>query len=174
MKKTTIKKILSILAVIAVLLAFGLCAIASSDSGDSNDDQGSDNATSDKGKDSNISYYNVEIKSCRLAKDYAGNPIAIITYSFTNNSEDPASFMFAFDDNVYQNGVGLNSCLFADDTANYSSENQTKQIKTGATLDVEVAYVLNDTTTDLEVEVTRLIDLWDTDEMVKKTFKISE
>ncbi|MBQ1225759.1 MAG: DUF5067 domain-containing protein, partial [Clostridia bacterium] len=88
--------------------------------------------------------------------------------------EDPASFMFAFDDNVYQNGVGLNSCLFADDTANYSSENQTKQIKTGATLDVEVAYVLNDTTTDLEVEVTRLIDLWDTDEMVKKTFKISE
>jgi len=174
MKTTLTKRILSIIAVISLLLAFGLFAIASSDSEGSSDDQGSGDASSDSGKDSNIYYYNVNIKSCRLAKDYSGNPIAIITYTFTNNAEDATCFMYAFNDAVYQNGVGLNKCYLTSDTANYSSENQTKQNKTGATLDVEFAYVLNDETTDLEVEVKRLIDFFDKDEMITKTFKIAK
>ena len=173
MKTTLTKRILSIVAVIALLLAYGLFAMASGSSEDA-DNQGSDSATTDSGKDSNIYYYNVVIKSCRLAKDYSGNPIAIVTYTFTNNAEDATCFMYAFNDAVYQNGVGLNKCYLASDSANYSSENQTKQIKTGATLDVEVAYVLNDETTDLEVEVKRLINFFDKDEMVTKTFKITE
>ena len=52
------------------------------------------------------------------------------------------------------------------------SDNETKEIKKGATLDVEVAYVLNDTTTDLEVEVKELISF--NDSVVKKTFSIAE
>ena len=171
MKKTTFKKILSIFAVITVLLAFGLCAIASSDSGDSNDDQGSENANQNE-NGSNLGNYNIVIKSCRLAEDYEGKPIAIITYSFTNNDKDPANFSFAFECNVYQDGIGLNECYFASEEANYSSDNQLKDIKQGATIDVEVAYVLNDTTTDLEVEVSELISL--SEKTVKKTFTISE
>ena len=171
MKKTIIKKILSILAVIAVLLAFGLCAIASSDSSDSDDDQGAGDANQNE-NGSNLGNYNVVIKSCRLAEDYEGNPIVIITYSFTNNDKDPANFSYTFEDNVYQNGIGLNECYFVSEEANYSSDNQLKDIKQGATIEVEVAYVLNDTTTDLEVEVNELISF--NEKIVKKTFKISE
>ena len=53
MKTTLIKRILSIVAVIALLLAYGLFAMASGSSEDA-DNQGSDSATTDSGKDSNI------------------------------------------------------------------------------------------------------------------------
>ena len=171
MKNSTIKKILCLLAVIAVLFAFGLCAIASSDSEGSDDDQGSDDASKNENT-SNLGNYNVIIKSCRLSEDYEGNPIAIITYAFTNNDKDPANFSFTFDHKVYQDGIGLNECLFASENANYNSDNQLKDIKQGATLEVEVAYELNDTTADLEVEVSELISF--DEKIVKKTYKISE
>lgn len=171
MKTTLTKRILSILAVIALLFAFGLFAMASGDSEGGSDDQGSDNASSnDSG--SNLGDYKLEIKSCRLAENYEGKPIAIVKYSFTNNDDEPTSFGVAFDDNAYQNGIGLNKCYVAADSANYSDDNQSKEIKKGATLEVEVAYMLNDTTTDLEVEVEELFSL--SDKTVKKTFKIAQ
>ena len=70
----------------------------------------------------------------------------------------------------YQNGVGLNSAFVLDDSANYSSDNQTKEIKKGASIEVEVAYELNDTTSDIEVEVEELFSFDDT--VIKKTFSI--
>ena len=56
------------------------------------------------------------------------------------------------------------------DSANYDSENQTKAIKKGASLEVEVAYELNDTETDIEVEVKEFISL--NDKVISKTFSI--
>ena len=45
-------------------------------------------------------------------------------------------------------------------------------IKAGVSLDVEVAYELNDTTTDIEVEVKELISF--DDDLVTKTFSIAQ
>lgn len=135
-------------------------------------------ASTDGGKDtaapsqsSNLGEYNVVIDSCRLAEDYSGEPIVIVKYLFTNNDDDPVSFMVAVSDEVFQNGVGLNGCYLVDDSANYSSENQMKEIKKGVTLEVEVAYELNDTTTDIEVEVSEFISF--NDKKVTKSFKIN-
>lgn len=77
----------------------------------------------------------------------------------------------ASNDEVYQNGVGLNGAYFLDDSANYNAENQTKEIKKGASIEVEVAYELNDTTTDIEVEVKELFSFDDT--TITKTFSIT-
>ena len=163
------KKIVSIILSIILLVTFGVFALGSGESETTTDQgKGKANATD---ADTNLGDYKVEIVSCRLAKDYEGKDIVIVKYSFTNNSDDNASFMFAFDENVYQNGIGLNECYIADDSANYSSDNQTKEIKTGATLEVEVAYELNDTPTDIEVEVKELISF--NDSVVTKTFSIS-
>ena len=167
MKKTFSKKLIRVLAVVTLLFIFGTCALASSES--ETTDQGGAEVAADDNKN-NLGNYNVVIKSCRLAEDFDGNPIAIITYSFTNNSKNAASFMISVDDNVYQNGVGLNECYFVDDSANYSADNQTKDIKTGVTLDVEVAYTLNDTTSDLEVEVKEFISF--NNSVVKKVFEL--
>lgn len=169
--KNMTRKFLTLIAVLSTILIFGMFALGSGDSSPENQGVGSVQKTQTTGKSSNLGNYSVEIKSCRLAEDYLGKPIVIVKYAFTNNDEDPTAFYLTFDDSVYQNGVGLSECYIADDSANYSSDNQTKEIKKGATIEVEVAYELNDTTTDIEVEVSRLFSL--SDKKIVKTFKIA-
>ncbi len=164
------KKISWILAVL-LLCAFFVFALGSGESGTS--DQGEGKADSKAAASDELGDYTVTIDSCRLAKDYAGKDIVIVKYTFTNvGNDEPTSFMVAFDDNVFQNGVGLNGSYVVAEDANYSSDNQLKEIKKGASLEVEVAYELNDTTTDIEVEVQELFSL--SDKTIKKTFKIAE
>lgn len=119
---------------------------------------------------SNLGNYTVDIASCRIAKDYEGKPVVIVKYNFTNNSDKEEAFDYTFDENVYQNGVGLNEAYVLDDSANYNDDNQTKKIKKGTTLEVEVAYKLNDTETDIEVEVKELFSF--NNDKITKTFSI--
>lgn len=114
--------------------------------------------------------YQVEIKNARLTKDYEGKDVVVITYRFTNNGEEAASFAVAFDAAAYQNDIGLNESYVLKNGDPYSSDNQIKEIKTGATLDVDVAYELNDSDSDIVVEVEELFG-W-TDEKVTRTFSI--
>lgn len=161
------KKLTALLTVVFVLL-FATFALGSGES--TSEDQGKGSADSGSSS-SNIGDYKVEIQSCRLAKDYTGKDVVIVKYLYTNVADDDATaFYIAFDEKVYQNGVGLNESYVLDDSANYSSDNQTKEIKKGASLEVEVAYELNDTTTDIEVEVKELFS-WD-DTTITKTFSI--
>ena len=177
--KMSFKKVVSLIVVACMLctasLLFAACELESTEAEAGNNannnvaDNASDN-TSDK--TNKLGDYSVEIKSCRLAEDYLGDPIVIVKYVFTNNDDnDPAAFYIALEDHVYQNGVGLNECYVADDSANYSSDNQTKEIKKGASIEVEVAYKLNDTTSDIEVEVSEWISF--SSKKVTKTFKIA-
>ena len=162
------KKVKVLLSVL-LLVTFAIFALGSGES--SSSDQGSGSV--EKGEETNIGDYTVEIASCRLAKDWEGKEVVIVKYIYTNVANDEAtSFMVAFDEEVYQNGVGLNESIMLDDSANYSSDNQMKDIKKGASLEVEVAYELNDTTTDIEVEVEELFSFSDT--KITKTFSIAQ
>lgn len=122
-------------------------------------------------KDNEVGSYQVEIKNARITEDYEGKPVVVITYGFTNNSDNPASFGVAIEDAVFQNDIGLNEALFLNDNDSYSSDNQIKEIKTGASLDVEVAYELNDSESDIVVEVKELFG-WN-DDIVTRTFSIN-
>ena len=114
-----------------------------------------------------------EAKAEMLLGDVEGKDCIIVKYVFGNVSgEEPASFMFAFSDYAFQNGVGLNEAYILDDSANYSSDNQSKEIKKGATLEVEVAYELNDTTSPVEIEVEELFSF--DEKTITKTFTIAE
>ena len=161
------KRFLSILMVVALLFVFGIFALGSSES--ETEDQGKGSADS-AAEESNLGEYSVEILGCRLAKDYEGKDVVIVKYKFTNNSEDSTAFYTAFNDTVYQDGVGLNEAYVLDDSAEYDDGNQTKDIKSGANLEVEVAYELNDTETDIEVEVEELFSF--DDKKITKTFSI--
>lgn len=160
-------KKISILLTVLLVCLFGIFAIGSGES--STDNQGDGNANG--GNNGNLGMYSVVIESSRLAEDYEGKPVIIVTYKYTNVSNDtPTAFCVAFDDNAYQNGVGLNEAYFLADNVNYNSDNQTKEIKKGASLSVEIAYSLNDTTTDVEIEVEQLFSL--DSKKVTKTFKL--
>ena len=169
------KKLLALFLSILTCFCFTSCLNVSDaknqGSGNATTNQGNGNATTNNSNNSNLGDYNVVIDSCRLATDYSGNPVVIVKYQFTNNDNNPASFIWSVDDKVFQDGVGLNTALFVDDTFNYSSDNQTKDIKQGVSIYVEVAYELNDTTTDIEVEVTELISF--NNKKVSKIFSIS-
>ena len=167
------KKFVSMMLAVVMLVSFGVFALGSGESEDGGDvNQGSGAAdTVNKENGSTLGDYSVIIDSCRLAKDYEDEPVVIVKYKFTNEKDDDsASFMLAITDNVYQNGVGLNKAYILDDSANYNSDNQSKEIKKGASIEVEVAYELNDTETDIEVEVKELISL--SDKKIVKTFSI--
>lgn len=145
----------------------------SSDSGNNSQSQGSGNSPSNtsQSNQNNLGDYKIVVKSCRLAKDYEKKPIIIVKYEFTNNSDEYSAFWTTFEDKAFQNGIGLNECYVVADSANYSSDNKSKEIKPGATLEVEVAYVLNDSTTPVDIEVSELFSF--DDKVVKKTFNIN-
>ena len=160
------KKLLALLMAILLVATFGVFALGSGEEGETDQGSGSADNTS-------IGDYSVEIVSCRLAKDYANKDVVIVKYKFTNNNDDEATaFYLTFDDAVYQNGVGLNEAYVLKDSANYNADNQTKEIKKGASIEVEAAYELNDTTTDIEVEVKELFSF--SDKTIKKTFSIKK
>ena len=155
---------------ILLLIIFSLFALGSAES--SVDDQGN-GAVAGNAEKGNLGHYSVTIDSCRLAEDWEGNPVVIVQYTFKNvSSDDATAFYIAVSDAVYQDGVGLNREFMVDDSANYKSDNQEKAIKKGASIVVELAYELNNTTSDIEVEVEEWISLNDT--VVTKTFKISD
>ena len=162
------KKIGVILLCLVLMCSFALFALGSSEE-EGSESQGSASAEKDE-SGNNLGDYRIEIVSSRLAKDYSDKDIVIVKYKYTNNSDTPTSFMTAVDCKVYQDGVGLNECYFAADSANYSADNQSKEIKKGASIEVEEAYELNDTTTDIEVEVEEWISF--SDKKITKTFKI--
>ena len=160
------KKTISLLLTLVLLASFALFAMGSGES--ENETQGAGSAESVKG---NLGQCDVQINSCRVAMDYEGNPVVIVQYTFKNvTNEDAISFSLAVSDKVYQNGIELEHCYSLDDSAEYSSENQSTNIKKGASLEVEAAYRLKDTTADVEVEVSALFSF--DSKKVEKIFKL--
>ncbi len=164
------KKLLSVFLVLMIVLAFGAFAVASG-SDDEDKAPSAAQAENTNEDDNSLGKYSVEIKSCRLAKDYEGKSVVIVTYVFTNNDDEATSFWLAIDHKAYQNGIGLNDAYILDDSANFNDDNYMKEIKKGTTLEVERAYKLNDTTTDVEVEAKKQISFDDT--TIRKVFKIT-
>ena len=160
------KKTISLLLTFLLLVSFVAFALGSSESSDEN--QGTGSASTDKG---NLGDYDVQINSCRVSMDYEGNPIVIVKYTFKNvANDDAASFTLSVSDKVYQNGIELETCYSVDNSAEYSSENQSTNIKKGASIEVEVAYSLKDVSSDVDVEVEQLFSF--DDKSVRKTFKL--
>lgn len=161
----------NILGTILVLVVFAMFALGSGESDTVKQDDAAVQQT--QADNESIGDYTVVIDSCRLAKDYDKKSVVIVKYIFTNVAdEEPTAFFTAFDDAVYQDGVGLNNAYILADNAKYSADNQTKEIKKGASIEVEVAYELNDTKTDIEVEVSELFSF--NDKKITRTFSIGK
>lgn len=115
--------------------------------------------------------YTVEIKDATLTEDYAGDPALLVTYSFTNNSDTEHSFTVAISDEVYQDGIQLKPAISAIGS-DIDTSSQLSNIKPGATIEVPALYSLENTTSDVEVELSELISL--SDAKVVKTFNIAQ
>ena len=113
----------------------------------------------------------MQIHDFKLANDYAGKPAILIGFSFTNNSEENESVMFALSYKAYQNGVQLDSAIIMDNSV-YNADDLMKDVQPGASIDVVAAYSLSSGTPPVEFEVEEIISF--SDEMLGKTFEIAE
>lgn len=111
--------------------------------------------------------YGVTIDGCRVTEDYEGNPAAVITYTFTNNSDEATSFMVALYPKVFQNGVELDTAIGSD----WDSNKHTSDVKPGSSTTVEIGYALEDMS-DVTVEVEELLSFSDTI-LAEQTFSLS-
>lgn len=115
--------------------------------------------------------YHVEIKDFSLEKDHSGNPAIVISFDFTNNSDEAASAMVALSEKAFQNGISLQSAYFMDDSIVDSSMSM-KDIQPGTTIELKKGYLLSSETAPVEFEVEETFS-WD-NALLGKTFEISE
>ncbi|MEC4177002.1 DUF5067 domain-containing protein [Adlercreutzia sp. R21] len=161
--------VLGVLALLVTVVMYGSAASVA-DSSEATTD-GTGNATEQQAQPADqaeaSSDYAVTIDGCRVTEDYAGEPVAVVTYTFTNNSDDATSFMVALRPQVFQNGVELNTAIGSD----WDSEKYLKDVKPGSSSTVEIGYTLDDES-DLTVEVTELISFDDTI-LAEATFSVA-
>ena len=160
------------IAIVVLLVIFiFFWAIGKSGDGSSNDPEKDPNniVTEDGSNTSNVGDYNIELKDSRIATDYDGSKILIVTYTFTNNSDEAECFGYAVIDKAYQDGIELGDVWSSYGIDDLSFDNKAKEIKPGKSLDVQCAYELNDETTDVEIEFS-LFSVWS--DKVYETFTI--
>ena len=128
--------------------------------------------TPDQSNAAALGDYYVEIKSADLSQDYEGNPAIIITYVWTNNSADTTSAMTSVSCSAFQNGVGLESAIIMSD--DYVSDSFMTEVRPGTTIDVQAAFILQDTTNVVEVEVGEWLTLDDNPPIAYMEFNPAE
>ena len=163
------KRVMNVILLFVLVLSLAACGSnTASDSSGSKSSAVESPAPSPKveGKGM-VGDYEIEIKSAEKGKDYQKRDSIIVTYQFTNKSEKAQSFMIAISAKAFQDGI---ECTTAIDTGTDSSALMA-EIKPGASIEVKEAYVLNNTTSPVEIEVKELITFTDTG-MVKKTFTL--
>lgn len=103
--------------------------------------------------------YAVTIDGSHQTKDYEGKPTLVVDFTFKNNSDKASRFLIAVSAKAFQNGVELETAIVGDDKKLDAGAGM-KEIKPGASLKVQSAYVLADKS-DVTVEVSELISFDD-------------
>ncbi len=147
--------IISVAFSVIMTVSGGLFASSILDDGDSSYSQGEDAGTvqaegEDSAANDTLGDYKCTVKGAELCKDYEGKDAVLVTFEFTNNSSDAASFDIALDAKAFQDGIGLESAYLADEETDGLVD---VEIKPGVTKEVKKAYILRDTTTAVEMEI---------------------
>lgn len=97
--------------------------------------------------DGTLGSYAVEIKGAKLCKDYEGNNAIMITYSWTNNSDETTSPMGSMMEEAFQDGVQLDAAI-----VDFEYNDGLTDVRPGTTIDVDVIYELpGDSTVEFEI-----------------------
>lgn len=120
-------------------------------------------------KEGDVGNYHIVLKDAAVVKDYDEKAV-IITYMWTNNSDETTSAKSALDVNVFQNGVSLEPAFIYSE--NYDDEAALKSVRPGASIQVQDAFYIEDMS-DIDVEVTESWGFEDTG-TVYKTFSLKK
>lgn len=153
-------------------LALALCACGSSGStqGTNSGDAGtSDSKEAQQAQESveQASDFAVTIDAVEKTSDYQGNPAVIVSFTYTNNSDEATSMIASTRVELYQGGVQQDLAVVPDLDTSASYNN----VKPGVSVPVQLAYTVNDDS-DIDVEVYELISL-DKKPLAAQSFTLS-
>lgn len=99
-----------------------------------------------------VGNYYVAIGDCAFAEDYHGNNVIVISYDFTNNSDETVTPLWELSTTAFQDGIELD-IAFVFDNSVYDAGIAQKKIRPGVTLTgCQEAYVLiSDSPVEFEV-----------------------
>lgn len=146
--------VLGVLALLVTAAMYGSASAASDGSSESTPvaEQGASQDAPARAEQEAASDYAVTIDDCRMTEDYEGNPAAVVTFAFTNNSEETTSPAVALHAQVFQNGTELEMAITTD---NEDADKYMNDVKPGSSITYGLAYELEDTS-DITVEVQEL------------------
>ena len=112
-------------------------------------------------KDSNTVLMEADNNGCHIilekiwvAKDYDGTPAVALHMIFSNKTKTAKNYLSTFSVDAYQNGIELDNAVRVDGAETGSA---LKRIKDGAKIDVYRAFKLRDTTTPVEIQISKFI-----------------
>lgn len=166
-------KVLALILAMFAVLSLAACGGDSnskkkdSSSGDSGKTAQSDNSGETEKKESkksskmvgsgDLEEFHVEIKGASIVEDYEGKPAIVITYAWTNNSEETTSAMVALYGKAFQDGVQMDTAIVIAD--GFAIGESMTDIRPGTTIDVSSAYSLTSETSTVEFELSKLVSL---------------
>ncbi len=163
------KKIFLWLALVVTVASLASCGETSTPSGEQQPMEQIASSEPEAADAGALGDYHVAVKQATFGKDYEGNPMVVVNYDFTNNSDESCAAIWAVNMQAFQNGIQLETAIAMDDKV-YNAETAQKEIKPGVTLEnCQAAFVLSDSST-VSVEVTEFISLGD--EMLIKDFAV--
>ena len=106
-----------------------------------------------RGKTLTLGDYVIEFAGYELTKDSLGGDAVLITYNFTNNSDEACAFTDSAYYEVLQGEESLNSTTIyvSEESMDTITKNEYEEIEPGATIEVVLAYELENTTTPVKV-----------------------
>lgn len=159
------KKVLATL--LAGALAIGLSGCLAEDTSNENSKVQSDKSdTAVQSKEEKKKDMDISIISTKIGEDYAKEPILLVEYEFTNNTDEATSFTFLCQDTVFQNGVECSSTVISDAV---DTQQQLNDVKPGTPYKLTVGYKLQDVEADVEIEIK---DLLKTETFLTQTIKL--
>ena len=142
------KKVFFVLAACAVVSA-ALVGCGSSSSPESQSVATSDNAVAQNKGD--IGPYHFEISDTARTEEITEGTAVIVKYTITNNSDETITPGSVTRLQVFQNGVSLSGITIIGAENGALMDNEYKSIQPGASIEVEEAFTLDDTTMPIQV-----------------------
>jgi hypothetical protein len=115
-----------------------------------------------------LGLYNVSILDGEVRRDANGKDCLIITFEWSHTDKESRSFWGAFMYRAYQDGIEIEQSFSVRDL---EYDTKDKMIKAGAVLKTQIAYILSNSSSPVEVEVYESM-AWNNDNTLSKTFTL--
>ena len=168
------KKFITAFLALILALSLILCGCAPSDKNDSSNTNQTPPTEDVESPDPTDSQHTndespVILLNKELAKDYEGKDVLVLTFEWTNLTDENTYFSLDVNVKCFQDGVALESAIMIDDT--YPTAKAITEVKPGGTIEVAEAFILSNMESVVEIEVSPLFTFNDEELYMYDTYE---